>query len=371
MKMAITNERLLGLLAFVVAVAYSPDASVFRWSIAAFGLCLICLMRPPEIKLTGAHLVGGALFLYASLSMLWTTSLYDGGFEMLQWELVGLTGFLLGASISSMKPLFIGLSLGVAISLLVGIGQLLGYQPVFDIAPPAGLFGNRDPFAEIAALALVGCVTLRIWWACPAPFASVLIAGDRTVFAAIVAVAIVLLARRLPRIALTLGSLAAVGLIFYIASLPEGSSVGDRWAYWRDTIDGLTPFGRGIGSFYTAWPQHTAHYQALVDNAWRPDHAHNDFLEAAFELGVPGVLLLGLLFIAGLGRFDRPENLVFLALAVECLAAFPLHYPATLMVGFLALGRAAATGPALRWVLHGCRMACGSWMGSEDEEPAS
>lgn len=379
MPAAITNERLLGLLAFVVAVAYCPDASVLRWSIAAFGLCLLALARPPRIELTGAHLIALVLLLWALLSLLWTTSLYDGGFELLQWELVALPAFILGASASSLRPLYVGLSLGIAVNLGVVAVQLMGFEPVFNAATPSGLFGNRHVLSEIAVLALVGCAACRVWWACPAPLLVVLLTQERTALLALLVVGIVYVGKRLPWLGAGLAALLGAGLIAYLATLPALSSFGDRMAYWQDTIDGLRLAGRGIGSFFTAWPLHTEHYQALLNSIapdsntapWRPDHAHNDFLETAFELGAIGIVALVLLFVAGMGRLEQPENFVVVALAVECGATFPLHQPATLMVGLLAVGRAAAASGAFCRLLQRGRVACAAWLGSDDEECAS
>jgi hypothetical protein len=375
MGMAITNERLLGLLAFVVAIALWPSAPggalVLRWCVLALFLCVMFVLRMPERQaMTPGHICGLALMIWGFASLSWTIQIFDGANEFLQWELVAVPAFLFGATVLSLREVYIGLSLGVSVSTVFAIFQTLGYHPVIEVASPAGLFANRDPMAEIAALIVIGCMASRIWWAVPGPLLAVALVGERTAIAALALTGLAWLFMRHRMVAIAIALFIAIPGGAYVATHGTAvSSLGDRAAFWQDTVDGLTVTGRGIGSFFAAYPQHLDHF--IETQSLRPDHAHNDFLEAAFELGIPGALLLAALFVIAIGRLDGPESYVILGLGILCLAVFPLHYPATLFLGALAGGRACRTSPRLCAMLHRLRVACLAWVGSEDDELAS
>ena len=69
----------------------------------------------------------------------------------------------------------------------------------------------------------------------------------------------------------------------------------------------------------------------------RQVYAHNDLVQVAYELGLPG-LALALAFIWFVLQSDRPERFVFLALIVEAIFAFPTHLATTGAIGALLAG---------------------------------
>lgn len=80
-------------------------------------------------------------------------------------------------------------------------------------------------------------------------------------------------------------------------SLRAGESVSSRTTIWMTTDGAIRdsfPFGTGLGSFEQVY----RHYEdpAQVTSTY-VNHAHNDYLELALELGAPGVLLI-VLFLA-------------------------------------------------------------------------
>ena len=94
---------------------------------------------------------------------------------------------------------------------------------------------------------------------------------------------------------------------------------------------GLGAYERGLYQFKTAAPTNTV------------DYAHNDYLQMAAELGIPGVLLLAALAVWVFGRTLRVVIFMrgspnwalacgllgaFLAIAVHSLADFNLYVPA-------------------------------------------
>lgn len=376
--MAITKERLLWLLAFVVAIAFWPTvpgaALVLRWCGAALGgtVLLLHLRATNRQKIdipSPAHLVGAGLLVWGCLSLLWGEGTLDGALEILQWELVALPAFLVGASGLSLAPAYQGFAVGLGVSLLFCIGQLLGYHPVPQLVGPAGLFVNRNPLGELAALVAIGCVASRLWGYAPLPLLAVGLSGSRLAICAVVVSVVAGAFGVRWRWAILGLVLCLTPIVAYTVGGRSAPALGDRLAIWQDTIEGLTPLGRGIGSYFVAYPLHSDHM--METNSFRPDHAHNDFLEMAFELGPIGLVLLLAMFAISLGRLEEPEHYVILTLGVLCLGAFPLHYPATLFLGALAAGRASRTSDRLLSLLRYVRMACGAWLGPEDDESAS
>ncbi len=75
---------------------------------------------------------------------------------------------------------------------------------------------------------------------------------------------------------------------------------GTRIEFWRGALDMIAAhpwLGTGPGTFVYAYNR----YQTEATARWLVDHAHNDYLELAAEIGVPGLLAgllgLGVLFI--------------------------------------------------------------------------
>lgn len=108
------------------------------------------------------------------------------------------------------------------------------------------------------------------------------------------------------------------------------------------------PVGRGLGGFENAFRQ-----VQPADSTGRWQEAHNDWLQVAIELGVPGILLLGLAFAgwsflwwSSLRRTRRgfhfylslPLGLGLLVPVFCSLADFPLREPATGLLFFCLAG---------------------------------
>jgi len=164
-----------------------------------------------------------------------------------------------------------------------------------------------------------------------------LLAQERGALVALAVAAVLLSGRTL----LLVGALVVVMLL-----LPEhrdfvdSASMAQRLAIWSATATHLTFFGHSIGTFASI--EQTALPRALVE------HAHNDILEAAFEIGSPGTLVALALASMAVYRAAFTERLVLVALAVEGLFGFPLHEPATVFMGAVVAGHAARGWPVVR-----------------------
>jgi O-antigen ligase len=128
-----------------------------------------------------------------------------------------------------------------------------------------------------------------------------------------------------------------------------------RWAIWKDTLGLIEKHpwvGTGLGTFSVAYPSvQTAFAGRFVS------HAHNDYLEFASELGIPGTLLLfGPVFYLLLqsarsfrgneSRFGRALTLgcfgSLLGILLHSLTDFNLHIPANVLFFVVVLGLAYA-----------------------------
>jgi len=128
-----------------------------------------------------------------------------------------------------------------------------------------------------------------------------------------------------------------------------------RLGIWRDTISLIKAnpvFGTGLGTFADAYKRHqTVFLSRLVD------HGHNDYLQFAAELGIPGALLLfGLILwvlrrgVSTVYRLERGQEKYvafgccgsIVAILFHSLADFNLQIPANALLFSAILGLALA-----------------------------
>jgi hypothetical protein len=122
------------------------------------------------------------------------------------------------------------------------------------------------------------------------------------------------------------------------------NSVDDRLNIWTDTVMALNFWGHGLGSLGSNF----ALFAHITDPLpVRNVYAHNEFLQIAYELGAPGVIL-ALTFVALVLKGGGPERYIFIAFLVEANLAFPSHLPSTGAVAALCAGAAAHRLPRLR-----------------------
>ena len=120
--------------------------------------------------------------------------------------------------------------------------------------------------------------------------------------------------------------------------LGSHASNAERLNIWQDTLDGLTFWGHGLGSYWDMFPHFASRIDVLVPIQTRPDHAHNDLLELIFETGAIGGLL-ALAIVATVFSSSSPERYIVICVFVMAFVGFSLHLPATLGMAAFALGR--------------------------------
>ncbi len=138
---------------------------------------------------------------------------------------------------------------------------------------------------------------------------------------------------------------------FESVSDPSYLRLEGRVSIWKDTLQVIRDyplFGTGLGTFRLAY----RHYQTgLVSMS--VEHAHNDYLQSAAELGIPGAVLLFLPIFYLLAKMvssflDDPRNYrrsvtlgcigATVALLLHSFTDFNLQLPANAMIFAVVLG---------------------------------
>ena len=345
-----------GCFGFALAVAYCPviigGTATPRWLLIAAVVpiaLIVAEVAGRSIEITWAHVIGAMFLGWAALSLLWSANHYDSVDAL--WRLALLAGcFAIGSVIDDARPLLVGMMFGLGVSSgLVLVEAGTGWA-LPAATPMAGLFGNRNYLGEATALVFIGLISIEVqpflhrltWWrfwvllGCLGP--ALAFTHARGALVAIgVAIFGMLWHYRLRWVAILLAVLAVeiAGVVFWI--WPNYGSIVDRFNIWRDAVHGLSLFGSGFGTFGATIAAHAIHIDPA---AVRDTHAHNDLLEVAYELGLPGALL-ALAFVVSVLRSDRMERFVFLALIVEGMFAFPSFLPLTGALGLFAAGVAS------------------------------
>lgn len=328
------TARLLG---FGLAVAFVPnayaDVNVGRWAVA--WLCIALLIWiVPSVRWS---LCGGVLLVLALVSFAWAPEPLNAINGFLQLGL--LAGAFVVGRAGCAENIFEGAAWGMIGNSALAVAQVSGWHPVMEVstASPAGLFGNRDFMAEAALLVIVPLVWQRRWFMAAAILPALTLPFDRTVILAggmVTALMVWKLSRTVTIITIIAACIGAAVLTLTPGKL---HSAKDRTDLWKDTLAGTTFLGRGIGQFYNTFPE--AATRQPIERI-RSDHAHNDWLELTYELGIMGIVLAGLLSAGVLSGPTCWEKYVFLALCVMSCFAFPLHNPATGILGLVAAGGA-------------------------------
>lgn len=346
-----TNGGIIGtssLLAFLVLAAYWPGiagpATTPRW-IVLFTLVPLLLFFADRVRLTLSHVAGLAFIAWCAVTLMWSVSPLDGIGALAELAAIGSI-FALGSLSDDLTPLYRGAAVGIGVSSVLVIGQWLHLIDIPAFYLPAGLFVNANHMGEAAALVLVACLFNRIWWGVLASAPALLLSGSR---AAVLAVAISCMAwlwanhlRATAAVCCVLALWLAVAAFFIVK--PDMNGQHERLAIWSDTARNLTFAGAGIGSYWEAFPDIAV---ATDISRVRPEHAHNEFLDIAFETGAVGFLLF-LAFAATLWGPFNVERAILIAVLVEASFAFPFSNPATTFLGSVAAGAAARSRRDIR-----------------------
>lgn len=195
---------------------------------------------------------------------------------------------------------------------------------------PTGLFFS--PIAQGGFLGLVLVAMLRMGWWSPMPILAFgLYLNPNRGGWAIVGIGFLAHVVRQPLIILGV----ILGAAFYFSFHPASSDI-ERFNIWQAGLVNLTWFGNGWGSFSEVW---------IIREGlgFQPLHAHNDYLELAFELGLYSIPIFCILTYA-LTQTKSPEWPILIAFCFMATFAMPIYIPATAGIGALALASVLTKG---------------------------
>jgi O-antigen ligase len=366
--------------------------------VAAAGLCTNWLHRRTW---AGWH-EGGlmiALVLWAILSTGWATNRY------LAWQELPLLAAPVALCVSARTALttparrtafmLAGVLAGSVVA-VAAIAEVFGLHLIFrEGGKILALFGYQNLVAQflICSLSLAIGLTLAVEEKAPrallllsiaAQFVALVLTMCRSAWLgllvawAIVAVVLVKRRTRPQRVERRVVLQVLVGVVLLITATVAGLAAWGRaspafgaaletrfWGLfsrgasgripiWRSTLALCAdhPFsGAGLGNFPIEYPRHCADNEEFVR------YTHNDLLQYASELGLPGVLLWSAVLVLAVGRGvtslrSLPDSLdraqvagffgVIIAVAVDSLFSYDFYQPAPAAYAYMAIGAIGA-----------------------------
>jgi hypothetical protein len=173
---------------------------------------------------------------------------------------------------------------------------------------------------------IVGLLCIRLWFYIPGVLPLLVLSHNR---GGALVLAVGIAGRYMGKVAAASVVLTALGLIVIHPSVTDI----ERMQIWQAAYINLRWFGLGVGTFTDLWMQ--------IDGVMeRPEFAHNDYIEFAFEYGI-GALAVYCLIAWTFARTLSTEWPVFAGFAALALFYFPLHTPLTAFIGCVAAGSIA------------------------------
>lgn len=341
--------------AFAVSTAYWPfwhDGAVSpKWIVlAALPLTLFWV----RLRMTAGHLAIAALLLYGALSVLWSVAPLDSINSIARFCLLA-AAFLIAAEMGDIRRTIGAISIGVSISAAIALMEVIGWVSVPEANHPAALFGNRNYLGEVSAVCLVLAVGYRMRWAIPGTLLALALTMSKAAFLGVGCAAFVGIwgKSRFAACAALVGSCIAGFVASQIIGGFDGlASLDTRLAIWASAISNMTVFGHGAGSFQAMYVL-IQHYAEIP--LGRPENAHNEFINLAFELGVPGIIAAAIL-AAHLWRSGlEVERCALAAIGAEAAFGFPLHLPTAGFLAAIVAGRLCARSTVIRDIVRRSR----------------
>jgi hypothetical protein len=339
------------LVAFGVAVVFLPNtvdgATAPRWALMGVGTALVCLWMK-ELKLTWGHVLGLVFALFAFSHMHSHPDSWQAGAQLAILSMVFVSG-------QTWSPrVFDWFGYGLLASSAAVILQFGGFPLFIETASPSGLFLNRNLLGEIAALMLIAALWRHRWWLAAGIAPSLILAQSRGAYLSFGVMLLLWQFTVRPKVCIFLAGIITVGIGYLAFAQSRLSAVTERVGIWLDTLHNIGWFGHGLGSYYQLYPLIKTQGDILDGRA---EHAHNDFLEIAFELGPMGLaLFVGVVVVALCARSGAQTQLFRLVLVgglVQAVFSFPFHMPATGFILAGCMGWLVAQQRGLRFTLAG------------------
>ncbi len=273
----------------------------------------------------------GLLFLaWAGLSLLWSPAPLEGGVLL---ALLAL-GYTLGQWCGDLRRVWSPFCIAASLNLPIAFTQWWLWWDGGDYRW-YGLAGSSGRLGCVMAICFAAALAYRIWWFLPVGVFGLLYSGSRNAMLAAGVACMLTLWRDYRATAMCLALLSALAALALRDD--AGASFLSRLGVWQDTLNHLTLWGHGFGSFaeeYAKWPTHTGQYQLAL-------HAYNDFLEQIFDLGL-GAAFAWVAVIAAWERHSPPDKLIIVTFGILALGFFPLWCVGPAFA--LSLGHLAAQG---------------------------
>jgi hypothetical protein len=225
-----------------------------------------------------------------------------------------------------LEQLWRGLAVGLSLSSAVAVAQALGWDAIPSTEKPGGLLYNSAIQATAIALVIIALSCAKDWLYIPTMLPGLWLAHSRGGW-----------------LLLAVGTISAWGWRPVLLAVLAAGAVALTWPYpsdherlllWSAARAGLGWVGHGPGSFADLlfWYDGRLYY---------PGHAHNDYLQLAYELGILAIPVYAI-YAAALAHTDLLYWSVFVGFAVAGLFFYPLYAPVPCFIG------AALAGDALR-----------------------
>lgn len=201
---------------------------------------------------------------------------------------------------------------------------------------PWGLMGNPNYLGIAIAIGLAGALAYGLWPFLPVAAVGLWYCQSRTAFIGAAVACFCTVRREYPATAWSAGLLCILAAV--LVSKGEGS-VWQRLGIWQMTINNLTVFGHGWGSFgdvFNAIPV-KINLTGLIATG-----AYNDWLQLIFELGIGAIPLVVLIALC-LESPNVEARTIWWTYVSMSFTYFPLWIPGVGFFVMLALGRMAAT----------------------------
>lgn len=417
---------LIGMLLFMLPLVVLPgndDASALPQTVLfQAGVSLLWVVRltvrARALREPGVARPLLVLLGWAALSLLWATDAGTGSQVLWRWSAAVALFLLVADEIESAAParalLTCVFAAGALVSAVGLLQQITGFDVVPQAFPPAGTLANKNVAAGFVVVTLplglaLAAGAVAAWQsalfsaASGASLAYLVHADCRGAFLALAAevvVALAVLTWRGHRAAWTPRHLVALapGLVVFgllswtpapqsaeadpsrrsetarLASQADeraARSVAIRFGVWRNTLELIReqPLrGVGLAGFRTEYPRVAGRFVSDgTDIDQRVESAHNDYLQGLAELGLPGVLLMLWILVAGARAAalaphpDPPAGTLSLVLVCACAfvgllvqAAFsptfdqPALLAAASAIGGVAVGLTSRSGSLSR-----------------------
>jgi hypothetical protein len=322
----------MAILGFAVSAAYWPGmlsaAFTPRWAVVAVGIALCSGLDPRNVPESVRWLL---LFLLAmgGISLFASPSIYAGTGDLMIMVILCVV-FLAGAEQESLDDVMTGLGYGLVPSLALCLVHVAGWHDlVRQTAPefvPAGLFYNSEVLGEFCALVAVWAIVRRRWPIVLIAGVPLILTHSRVgVFTVAASLLYIAPISRVTKAAFVAALAIVAYLVIVDTTILSLSSAGTRITLWATTIEHWRLFGNGLGWFSIALPDF--------------EFAHSDALQIIAELGIGGAAIAVIPAMALLGkRGNNAERALFVAVCIEALVSFPLHFPASGFLAALAAG---------------------------------